>query len=717
MRLNNRQPAIVIRARIARSIFLLPLVLASCSRPKPAQPQTSSAGASSAQTPATAAISAPIAEAPAAPAPAAAVAIMPTELTATIPADAHLLEGMLQSGHSMPVTTLAFSPDGKWLASSGYDNTIILWDLSSGEELRRFKGHADAVMRVLFSPRGDRLLSSDLKGGVKEWDVNSGAVIAAFKVRNVCRSMAFSADGQKFVAGVDTGEEASNSRIEVRSADSGKLLRTIKTDWSGFTALAITPEGSIVASGGQGTDDDTPDLFVRTWDLATGAQTREVHAGGTAISADGHFVTDVDHGTGKITQIDLSTGNKRWEKTVNAGLRAVPSPDGQKLAISVSGSAALKIISAANGQILHEFPAAKQTDPGSIDAVAFSDDARYVAAAQYETEGIKIWDLSSGESVRALAPQTQVTGIAASPDGKWLVVGSGNAMWLWDLATRKRVKGLWSGSVNQMVFSADGKLLAANAGSRFPGETLKVWDTRNWTIVGEFSFPEQGTPVFSLAFVPNDSPLKTLGPLSRSFEFTADGAKHTVWSAPSPVSVSPDGKSLAAKVGIAGDVDIWDLHSGQKVRTIAAHKIGASIVAFSGDGKWLLTAGQETPVTYFRMGQISPVQTRVKVWDTATWTEHVSLAFNRVGVGAASLSPDSRMLIVEKDWNLVELFDVASGASLGTFTATDPRAQARPFSSGNLLITPDGETLMQAAQNGVRMWKLTRAHEAARPGN
>ena len=658
-----------------------------------------------------------VANEPTGQAPAAAIAILPTELTATIPADAHPLESMLQSGHSMGVTTLAFSPDGKWLASGGYDNTIILWDLSSGEELRRFKGHDDAVMRVLFSPRGDRLLSSDLKGGVKEWDANSGAVVAAFRVRNVCRSMAFSSDGQNFVIGVDAGEEASNSQLQVRSADSGKLLRTIKTDWGGFTALAVTPEGSIVASGGQGTDDDEPDLFVRVWDLATGAQTRQVHAGGTAISADGRVVTIVDYATGKITQTDLSTGNKLWETTVNAGLNAVPSPDSQELAVSVSGSTALKIISAANGQIIREFPAGKQADPGAVDAIAFSSDGRFVAGAPYETEGIKIWDLSSGQPVRALAPQAQVTGIAASPDGKWLVVGSGNAMWLWDLTARKRVKSLWSGSVNQMAFSADGRLLAANAGSRFPGETLKVWDTKDWTTVGDFSFPQKGTPVFSFAFVPNDSPLKTLGPLSRSFEFTVDGGKRTIWSAPSPVSVSPDGKVLAAKVGIGGDVDFWDLRSGQKIRTIAAHKLSVFALSFSADGKWLLTAGQETPVTYFRMGQMSPVETRVKIWDTATWTEHISQAFNRVGAGAASLSPDSRTLIVEKDWNLVELFDVVSGASQGTFTAIDPRAQARPFSSGNLLITPDGETLLQAAQNGVRMWKVSRAQVAARPGN
>src|SRR5262245_23433591 len=111
-----------------------------------------------------------------------AISLTPKELSATIPAGVHRLDAMLQSGHSMAVTTLDFSSDGKWLASGGYDATIILWDLASGEELRRLSGHEAPVIRVLFSSNGKRLISSDLKGGIKEWDVNSGAVIASFKV-------------------------------------------------------------------------------------------------------------------------------------------------------------------------------------------------------------------------------------------------------------------------------------------------------------------------------------------------------------------------------------------------------------------------------------------------------------------------------------------------------------------------------------------------------
>jgi len=65
--------------------------------------------------------------------------------------------------------------------------------------------------------------------------------------------------------------------------------------------------------------------------------------------------------------------------------------------------------------------------------------------------------------------------------------------------------------------------LATNPGAQFPGETLKVWDTKTWTLAADFHFGQRGTPVFSIAFIPNDSPLTTLGPLSRSFEFTVGG--------------------------------------------------------------------------------------------------------------------------------------------------------------------------------------------------
>ena len=161
-------------------------------------------------------------------------------------------------------------------------------------------------------------------------------------------------------------------------------------------------------------------------------------------------------------------------------------------------------------------------------------------------------------------------------------------------------------------------------------------------------------------------------------------------------------------------MDLWDLASGQKLRTLAAHKLSITALSFSGDGRWLLTGGQETPMRLPAIGgQMQPIETRIRIWDTTTWMEHSSMSFNRIGAGAASLSLDSRILIVEKDWDLIELFDIANGMPLATFTAADPLSHSRQFSTGNLLIPPDGSLLMQAAQNGVRIWRVPAKQNAA----
>lgn len=632
-----------------------------------------------------------------------------------VPAGARAPDWILQSGHTMGVTTLAFSPDGKWIATGAYDNAVILWNAETGEEIRRMSAHQSPVMKVAFSPDGRKVISCDRDGGVLGWDASAGTTAFALNVHSLCRQIAFTPDGQRWAIGVaETAEDSNDARIELRSALTGELVKTLKTDWAGFTALTITRDGMLVASGGAEADDEEADLFTREWDASSGAEIRKTHAGGIAFAPDGQTVLRPEAESGAIALVRTPDGAKAWEQKFASSELAAVSGDGGKIALAELNSASMRILSAASGEVLREIPAGSADKTYQLQAMEFSPDGHSIAAGPYADGEIKILDVATGEAKRSLFGQVAVTGIAASPDGRWLAVGSGRSLTLWDLQTRKQAKTLWNGSVNQMVFSADGKWLAANAGTRFPGETLKVWDTRTWEIAGDFSFPQRGTPVFSIAFVPPDAGLAALGPLSRMFNFAEATEKRAVWSSPSPVAATADGRLLAATSGIGGDVDVWDLRCGKKLTTIAAHKIGVSTLAFSADGKWLLSRGQETPVMFVRQGQIGPVETQVKLWDAQTWNVRQSWAFNRIGAGTAAIAPDSRTVAVEKDWNLVELIDIASGASLGTFVTADPRAQNRPFSSGNLAISPDGALLMQAAVNGVRIWKLRDVQAAAR---
>jgi WD40 repeat protein len=684
-------------------LFALPFL---DSRPRPASPEEQPKPSQSAP-------SQPIpqAQTPAA-VPFAVLAPAPGEVA--IPADANRFDDILQSGHSSSISSLAFSPNGKWLASGGLDRSIILWNASTGEQTRKWTSQNSNVTQLVFSPDSKRLVSADDGGVVRGWKLESVDPEYSLNLHKFVRVLACSVDGRSWAVVVDPEDEAANAHIELHDVESGKLIRTLNTEWQGVTAMTFTPQGTLIASGGALDSDDAPDLSTAVWNVNTWKLEKTIPGGGVAFSPDGSLVALFEElNPAKILIKNALTGKTTLAISAQTAGLIRFSADGREIVFSNAGNKELRIWSVETAKEIVALPGETAIGTGGLQAVAFSADGKTLAAGPYEGNLIKTWDSRSGGELHTFPGQLAVQGTAVSPDGRSLVAGSQHGTNIWDLETRKLVTRL-EGAANFAVFSKDGLWLAINPGTRFPGETLKVWNTKSWTLAADFHFAQRGTPVFSIAFIPNDSPLTALGPLSRSFEFTADREKHTVWSSPSPVSVSPDQKILAARFGMGGDVDLWDLASGQKLRTLATHKLSIIALSFSGDGRWLLTGGQETPARLPSIGgQMPSIETRIRIWDTTTWTEHYSQAFNRIGSGAASFSLDSRILIVEKDGDLVELFDIASGMPLATFTAADPLSHSRQFSTGNLLITPDGSLLMQAAQNGVRIWRVPARRNTA----
>jgi WD40 repeat protein len=276
---------------------------------------------------------------------------------------------------------------------------------------------------------------------------------------------------------------------------------------------------------------------------------------------------------------------------------------------------------------------------------------------------------------------------------------------VWDVASGKRIATLATGTINYVAFSPEGRWLATNSGVQFPGERLKVWDVRSGTQAADFSFEKGGTPVSWISFAKsNGSPLTATGTFTRAWQFTANDGTHTVWSGSSPLAISPDGKLLITQSGLGGNLDVWDMTSGQKLTSIAAHKLSISSLAFSGDGRWLVTGGYETQVS--RRDGTSEWRTRV--WDTATWNERMSLAFLTTGGRCAAFSPDGHLLATEKSSEAVDLVQVEGGIPLATLKGTDPQPERHQFTPENVAFSPDGSLLAQGAQNGIRIWKVPR---------
>src|SRR5262249_46817201 len=121
-----------------------------------------------------------------------------------------------------------------------------------------------------------------------------------------------------------------------------------------------------------------------------------------------------------------------------------------------------------------------------LETAVYSADGKLLAAGTYSYGTIKIWDLASMKERATLYGQSPVQNVAFSPDGKWLAATSGELR-IWDVATGANLITLTAAPMSRAVFSADGKWLAANPGERFPGKTLKIWNTETWKEAGSFS--------------------------------------------------------------------------------------------------------------------------------------------------------------------------------------------------------------------------------------
>ena len=240
------------------------------------------------------------------------------------------------TGHANDVNSIAISPDGKTLVSGGDDSTVKVWDLATGTVRATLTGHTGGVSAVAISPDGRTAVSGSWDNTIKVWDLATGTLKITIRGNsNDVNTVAISPDGRTLVSGGD------DSKVKVWDLATGKERATLTDHTDSVWAVAISPDGRTVVSGSW-------DKTIKVWDLATGTlkttltgHTDRVTA--VAISSDGRTLVSGSWDN-SIKVWDLATGTLKITLTghTNSVWAVAISPDRQT-AISGGGDKTIKI--------------------------------------------------------------------------------------------------------------------------------------------------------------------------------------------------------------------------------------------------------------------------------------------------------------------------------------------------------------------------------------
>jgi RNA polymerase sigma factor (sigma-70 family) len=594
--------------------------------------------------------------------------------------------GTIRFRHGGSIICGAFSPSGKILATAGHDKAIALWDVATGKERLRLTGHETGVESVAFSADGKWLASGGGgpygKGGeacmIRVWDLATGKQVAGF-CRGGCtvQSLAFSRD-RKIVASVFAdrcirlwdiatakmlrqlpGRGAHvdaalspdaqlaawaypDKTISIRVLATGREAHRLTGLGAGITALAFAPDAKTLAAGGA-------DRCVRLFSLITGQQVGRLAGpedpiekvaflpGGKklatwndtglirlwglaqrkplrAVRKSFHTVAFAADGTTMATlgwQPAAELWNVETDRPVRqlaahaAGLNSVTLlGDGKTLATYSPADRSLRRWNMSTGAELGHLKVAKTGE--YVLAVAVTGDGKSMAAGGYtygKAAGIQpllfLADAATGRRLHSLpGHRSTVRALALSPDGKTLAsAGDGGNIYLWDVATGKErchSEGP-KGAIGALAFSPDGKVLGS-VGNGPNDRSLRLWDAVTGKLIHRIK--RGHCDISSLHFSP-DGRTVAVASGERALELweVATGQKRITFAKQDGwwihcVAFSPNGQFLA--VGNDNHVGLWDIWTGTEVIRFPGHRGIVHSLVFSADGKKLISASEDT---------------------------------------------------------------------------------------------------------------------------
>ncbi|MDA1276900.1 MAG: hypothetical protein O2960_23025 [Verrucomicrobia bacterium] len=540
--------------------------------------------------------------------------------------------------HEEAVASLAFSPDGKTLATRCNDQKVRLWDIATGRETVQFPapGHTVIPRALAFSLDG-RILAIPDSEGVHLWNVNAESQLGILAEHtDYCNGLAFSPDGRTLASAGD------DKTIRLWDVTTQSLLAAPSRHEHWISSLAYSPDGKTLVSGSW-------DKTAKVWDVATRGEMARLTNHAAIIFAVG-FAPDG-------TILATASGDqmiKLWDATTWQEITTLKGHLSEVWALAFATNGQILVSGCKDGTVKVWSTTAKPRETNRVTfpadtlqlrGVAASPDGKTFAVATREG-AVRVWNLSAlQEMTNLLAKVPGPTSLAVSPDGRTLAVGTlDGPVHLLDSVMNREVAILrgHTNSVTALTFSRDGKLLAT--GSK--DQTIRLWDVA-----------------------------------TRQELATLKGHSKEVLS----LTFSHDGRTLGS-CSFDGTAKLWDIAQKREIGTLKGHKQSVGAVAFSPDGSTLATASWDETV---------------KLWDRATQREIKTFTGQELSYHSVAYSKDRRRLAAGTGNGTVQLWDVITHQEVATLKGHTWGVASTIFSDDDTLITASKNELIvwRAASN------------------
>ena len=586
------------------------------------------------------------------------------------------LKMVVQKGHSGAITSIAFSPDGKFFVSGSNDFNLVLWELSTGREIKTFRGHEDAVTSVAFSPDGRYIVSGSRDKTVRIWDIFEDHMhVNHGQSETDVTAVIISPSGSDMVTG----------------HRSGSLKR-----WR-------IPDGKLLDDRRAHSQSDVTSYKINKWNRRAPAEIRDKYALVASQilhnrSKYGKYGKDDPTGhLSSVVGISYPTNNRY----VSVGKDGIIANSSRFFGISTKRM---------------------KGSHGIIKCVDFSPDSKSFATVD-DNNDIILWHASSGEKIRKLVKfQHVVTSIAFSHDGHLLLVGEKNGnVSLYKVLNGEKLREFKSNRKRLVIVEMSPDGLNATAG--YADGIVQMWDISSGRLIRQFtgrSAAANDIAIFStgrnIVSAHSDGTLKLWDVLTGEQRLVYRGHTDSATS----VSLSPDRRTIASGSD-DGNIILWDIATGKKNKIINAHDPGVVCVKYSPNGNYIFSAGKDNTIIMWdiRTGHKKKNLVRLdfevtciavsnngrylafgskgktfKVFDLSNEMNETKINGHFRGVFALAFSSDDRYIISGGGDNAIRLWDVKTGRQIKVY-------QDHNATVTSVLFSNDDRYILSGSNDGI----------------